>query len=472
MPNRFRLASALLSALLLCAAGAAAQSSPISVSGPLVAFQGSVYFGAYSPPQGPAQLWRSNGTGVGTRKIHEFPPLTLFPQVFTVVGDRLFFFADSGLWQTDGASEPAPVWTLPASTLPAGAVATGGLLYFTTFDGILGGQMWRSDGTADGTFLLAADGVDRSLAGELVPVGDTLFFFELEHDRGYALWKTDGTPSGTQRVADIVRLGFWEGLYARLGGLLMFVAGGPSAELPYQLWRSDGTGEGTYPLHEFAGEPSTVCPGSCPPPLSPSNLTELGGRLLFFANDGQTGRELWSSDGTAAGTVLVKDIFPGAPGGAFSAIVLAGGSIYFSAQAVATGSASLWSSDGTEAGTVLVPGIPNGPVQQYDGVFPFAAVGNRVLFLEYGVGALFSTDGTDGGVLRVLDVPPGSTSLGSFAPLGDGSQLFTRWDGVATSLLRTDGTPSGTFLVPFGGRAEIVTPESPARTTRSVAPRD
>ena len=40
----------------------------------------------------------------------------------------------------------------------------------------------------------------------------------------------------------------------------------------------------------------------------PRYLTNVGGTLFFSANDGTNGGELWKSDGTAAGTVLVKDI--------------------------------------------------------------------------------------------------------------------------------------------------------------------
>ena len=42
------------------------------------------------------------------------------------------------------------------------------------------------------------------------------------------------------------------------------------------------------------------------------DLTDVGGTLFFTADDGIHGRELWKSDGTEAGTVLVKDIDPGA----------------------------------------------------------------------------------------------------------------------------------------------------------------
>jgi ELWxxDGT repeat protein len=42
----------------------------------------------------------------------------------------------------------------------------------------------------------------------------------------------------------------------------------------------------------------------------PQSLTVVGNTLFFTAYDGVNGFELWKSDGTAAGTVLVKDIRP------------------------------------------------------------------------------------------------------------------------------------------------------------------
>src|SRR5262245_13708019 len=69
-----------------------------------------------------------------------------------------------------------------------------------------------------------------------------------------------------------------------------------------ELWRSDGTAAGTVLVkHVVAGIGSS----------SPRDLTNVNGMLFFSAYSASTGRELWKSDGTAAGTVLVKDIYPG-----------------------------------------------------------------------------------------------------------------------------------------------------------------
>ena len=82
--------------------------------------------------------------------------------------------------------------------------------------------------------------------------------------------------------------------------------------------------------------------------------------MFFTAGDGAHGPELWKSDGTEAGTVLVKDIHPGAGGySSPSSLTGVGGTLFFAADDGTHGS-ELWKSDGTEAGTVLVKDINAG----------------------------------------------------------------------------------------------------------------
>src|SRR5437660_1690432 len=81
--------------------------------------------------------------------------------------------------------------------------------------------------------------------------------------------------------------------------------------------------------------------------------------IFFTADDLTHGIELWITDGTAAGTVLVKDINPG-PGGSFpSNLTNVNGTLFFTAFDPINGT-ELWLSDGTAAGTVLVKDISLG----------------------------------------------------------------------------------------------------------------
>src|SRR5262249_60144077 len=89
-----------------------------------------------------------------------------------------------------------------------------------------------------------------------------------------------------------------------------------------------------------------------------------GGTAVFRGGDGVTGRELWKSDGTAAGTVLVKDIRPGPDYGYPENLTGVGRTLFFTANDGVNGQ-ELWKSDGTEAGTVLVKDINPGSAFGY-----------------------------------------------------------------------------------------------------------
>src|SRR5688500_4621540 len=85
----------------------------------------------------------------------------------------------------------------------------------------------------------------------------------------------------------------------------------------------------------------------------PSRLFAAGDAVYFSANDADHGFELWTSDGTPEGTVLVKDIIPGQQGAEPHAFASVGETVYFLAFD-ADRHPELWKTDGTEAGTTLV----------------------------------------------------------------------------------------------------------------------
>jgi LPXTG-motif cell wall-anchored protein len=87
---------------------------------------------------------------------------------------------------------------------------------------------------------------------------------------------------------------------------------------------------------------------------NPNDLTVLGSTLYFEASNGTDGYELWKSDGTEAGTVMVKDINTDPNSGNIRAIVRHGNLLYFQAQDSVNGE-EMYLSDGTEAGTMRIP---------------------------------------------------------------------------------------------------------------------
>ena len=108
---------------------------------------------------------------------------------------------------------------------------------------------------------------------------------------------------------------------------------------------------------------------------------------MYFASPGTpAGQELWVSDGTDAGTRMVKDINPGMGNSMPMGITAVGGRLYFSADDGVHGS-ELWTSDGTEAGTWMLrdinPAVPQpGELGWPIGSHPegFTALGDTVYF--------------------------------------------------------------------------------------------
>ncbi len=150
-------------------------------------------------------------------------------------------------------------------------------------------------------------------------------------------------------------------------------------------------------------------------------LTNVAGTLYFAANDGTNGDELWRSDGTGAGTQLVKDIFPGASNSYPRFLTNLEGTLYFSAYDVTNGR-ELWKSNGTEAGTLLVKDIDS----TVYGSFPVN---------------LTNLDGT---LYFIADVP--------FFPDNDGVKTKELW--------KSDGTGVGTAPIRLPGNFPLLKPLS------------
>ena len=92
----------------------------------------------------------------------------------------------------------------------------------------------------------------------------------------------------------------------------------------------------------------------------PHSLTNVNGTLFFTADNGTSGRELWRSNGTAAGTFLVRDIYPGISSARPAQLDERERHPVLHGPRWAIPARSCGSSDGTAAGTVLVKDINPG----------------------------------------------------------------------------------------------------------------
>ena len=176
------------------------------------------------------------------------------------------------------------------------------------------------------------------------------------------------------------------------------------------------------------------------------SLTEYlicGGKIFFVSSD-YRGPELWITDGTAAGTRCVKDIWPGRDGSCPANLTVYKDLVWFTANIPFNpdGGCWLWKSDGTEAGTVRIHrGFTTQIVAGHDALY--FAVDNWSA-KETG---LWKTDGTNAGtvmVAKTAQVPYGLIKYGK-------EIVFSVEDRPSPNGMSiTDGTPGGTkFLAPI-----------------------
>ena len=371
---------------------------------------GTIFFrGASSLVNNGYELFKSDGTAAGTALVKEIAAgaTTANPQNLVNVSGTLFFTANtnnygSELWKSDGSASG----TLLVKDIRPGSVSSAindviniaGTLYFSATDGAAGIELWKSDGSSAGTVMVKDifSGSSSSNAKYLTNVNGTLFFVANDGTNGAELWKSDGTAAGTIMVKD-VRVG--SNAYIKnlinVAGMLYFSA--TDSTTGAELWTSDGTAAGTHIVFDiFSG-----LAGS-----SPRNLVEMAGVVYFIARDATHGDELWRSNGTAAGTVLVKEIRPGIFGSVpvvNMQLLNMGGALYFPAND-GTGGYELWKSDGTAVGTVQVKDIWAGIGSSIPTLLT-SINGNLTFVANDGVtgGELWQSDGTAAGTQLVAN---------------------------------------------------------------------
>ncbi|MFL2940629.1 MAG: ELWxxDGT repeat protein, partial [Candidatus Poseidoniales archaeon] len=372
---------------------------------------------------------------------------------------------------------------IPVSQFNSGISHTwhNDVLYFALDDGIHGKEFWRTDGTEEGTYLVKdiREGEVGSEPSGFVVWKNHIYFKAMDSTTtGYELWKSDGSEDGTAMLKDIYPGDNWDessnpGGFKEFKGKLYFSA--EDEDHGRELWTTDGTEEGTVLFMDIdSREGSTGFEYSS----SPSNFL-IFNDFMYFSASNASGKELWKTDGTIEGTVLVKDIVPGTTGSGIRGIVASNlatsrsgygkfavmdDHFYFQVKTCSSEDCfNLWKSDGTEEGTVAVTSFEEGDdIQIYATYRGGYVVGeSKIVFVvehhEYDE-ELWITDGTPEGTHLVKDINVDDDGDGG----NDGDSQITRIvagsgdifyfsanPGVVNedALWRTDGTENGTYEV-------------------------
>src|SRR3569623_333162 len=313
---------------------------------------GSVVFTADDGTHG-SELWVSNGQSAGTFMMSDlFPGGSSNPDHLTRVGSQVFFTANY-FSSTDGGAHGVELFVTDGTAagtklvheITPGSDGTsfdrffsfGGKLYFTAYDAAHGG--WRdfvTDGSDAGTHAITPGDGSSTGDGGNFIAANATHFF-FTGDSG--LFYSDGTDAGTVNIGSCRG---YDASYATYnnGHLLYRTYDDTNG---YELWTTDGTTAGTHRLTD------TLIPNSS----DATSFTFSGGKVYFYANAGVHGaNELFVTDGPT--TTLLND-FNGAGGTSYGANFAFGGKYYYTAYDPANGGWHTYVTSGTVASTHILP---------------------------------------------------------------------------------------------------------------------
>jgi len=383
---------------------------------------GQIFFSACTADEG-CELWRSKGTSDTTTPYQEINPgpenSSPYGFVWNPDLSMLFFGADDGtngfeLWTLEPDSESLNRLTDlnpgSASSSPRSFLVLGATVLFTANDG------------SSGTKLFSSDGIGSNVVKVLSSIGPTASINSItEYDgrayltHGSACWYSNGTPSGTIHWTDDCSS---SPRPMEAEGRLFL--GMNSFENPREIW-STSRDEADLVQETDATSFSS----------DPDSFTDLNSSVIFAANDGIGGRELWTYD-DQSGTAKGVDIFPGATGSSPENLTPFKSEIWFTVRESDFGR-ELWHTDGTLAGTEVIDFVPGAA-----GIFPrnLEIVGSSLFFvgsdIDFG-DQVFRSDGSVDGTVMISDgvtygVPQYLTSLGDrlyfFAQNSAGRELW------------------------------------------------
>lgn len=344
------------------------------------------------------------------------------------------------LWQTDGSVAGTKIFkdifAGTSSSIPHSFFSFNSKKYFVANDA-LGYELWMTDGTTDGTSMVKdiVPGAASSEISSFFISGNKFYFASNEPTIGTQLWVSDGTTNGTELIKTISP-GTYGSVLFRLdfNGKVIFTANDNIHG--FEVWITDGTTAGTNIVKDIT--PMFLNPTDF------SNFKKFGTKFVFQAETPGEGLELWISDGTDLGTFLLKDINPGVSNTYISKLVVTEDYVYFLALDTST-FYNLYRTDGTSVGTVLLHSQMAGSSGS-----ALAEINGKIVFM--------ANDGVTGyepwvfdtiaGASLLKDLTPGITGQDSLIELisKNNKLYFITPTSTGTRIIETDGTSLGTLV--------------------------
>lgn len=336
-----------------------------------------IYFSATNAATG-IELWETNGTGEGTQLVADYIPGEdgQIPVNLIAFNNKVYYSSllgidgkPSGLYKYDPANGIQLVsedysWT-------SDFYATPNALYFNAGNMLY--AMKKDESIAKISETIAPNGQAAEINGKLLfggrPIADEENYF-------FQFYSYDGTETKLVKTLHPTSTGNPQNFFysPTLNNVLF---NGTDATTASVLWISDGTEEGTYRLKDINSESEYSS-------SYPSGFVQIGDKIVFSATDYTNGgTELYVTDGTEAGTKLLKDVYPGSGSSYPSKLTYLNGKVYFFAEN-SDNEAQIWETDGTEAGTKLTlrlkPGTTNFYLQEM-----IAYENNLLISAKFGV---------------------------------------------------------------------------------------
>ena len=381
------------------------------------------------------QLWKTDGTDTGVQLVKDLGS-SLDINSFIPIENNLYFTVGSSddateLWKTDG-TETGTVLVKDFDTIISNVREINNSLYLdvTKYNYVAStstAQLWKTDSTNTGVELIKEFDnfiFDYGYQDNTAIVNNTLYF-EIRspyfaNSSFSQLWKSDGTDTGTTLVKDFGSLKNLNEFWEKLNNNFYFSVLVTDSEEPYttthELWKSDGTDAGTVLVQGFGNYYFDY-------------LTTVNNTLYFTANSYDTltntyNKQLWEIDGANGNVSVLKDLgeYSISQWEALDNNLYFQLSKYDSSTYIST--TQLWKTDGTDIGTTLIKDFPNSSFMSED---ELGVINNTLYFQStdptYGT-ELWMSNGTETGTMMVADINPGKGSSNPSIPVDVNNTLY------------------------------------------------